>query len=56
MGRWTELRDGRLVALPWTGRDLDITVRMIRRKDKHLSPAILAFQEIVRELLAALPA
>lgn len=47
----TELRDGRLIALPWTGCDLDVAVRMIRHKDKHLSPAILAFQEIVRELL-----
>jgi len=48
-----ELRDGRLIALPWSGCDLDVAVQMIRHKDKHLSPTILAFQEIVRELLAS---
>lgn len=48
-----ELDAGRLVALPWSGFELETAVLMIRHKDKWLSPPLAAFMELAREGLRA---
>lgn len=49
----SDLREGRLVALEWTGPNLDVMTQMIWHKDKRLSPSLVAFQEVTREALVA---
>jgi|SRR5579872_46663 len=49
----TDLRERRLVGLEWTGPNLDVMTQMIWHKDKYLSPALVAFQEVTRETLTA---
>lgn len=46
-----ELAEGCLTALPWVGPCLEITAQMIWHKDRWVSPAMQAFQEISREIL-----
>lgn len=45
----TELRQGRLIALPWRGPELQVVTQMIRHKNKWLSPALRTFLSVVKE-------
>ncbi|ASK62349.1 LysR family transcriptional regulator [Virgibacillus phasianinus] len=47
-----ELERGELVSLPWEMPDLQIVTQMLYHKDKWLSPAIKAFLEITRDVIA----
>ena len=42
-----ECRDGSLIRLPWKGSAFSIYSQLFVHKDKHLSPAIRAFAELV---------
>jgi DNA-binding transcriptional LysR family regulator len=44
-----EIEQGRLVALPWAGPRLEVTVQMLWHKDKWLSPALRAWLALARE-------
>jgi DNA-binding transcriptional LysR family regulator len=48
-----EVAGGRLVPLRWSEPVMQVPIRMVRHKDKWLSPAITAFMEVAREMLAA---
>lgn len=48
----TEVERGELVALPWQIPDLHVYTQMGWHKDKWLSPIILSFIEVAREVLA----
>ena len=48
----SELAQGRLAALAWTGEDYGLVTQMAWHRDKWLSPALRAFIELSRELLA----
>lgn len=45
-----ELERGELVAIPWQ-QDMDISTQMAWHKDKWLSPAIVAFTALARQIL-----
>lgn len=47
----TEVAQGRLVALPWAGPQYRIVTQMAWHKDKWLSPALRAFQDLARAML-----
>ena len=47
----SELAQGRLVALPWTGGDYGLITQMAVHKDKWLSPALRAFLDLSRSVL-----
>ncbi|MDY0395658.1 LysR family transcriptional regulator [Virgibacillus halophilus] len=47
-----ELERGELVSLPWEMPNLQVFTQMLYHKDKWLSPAIKAFLEITRDLIA----
>ena len=49
----TELAQGKLVALHWEGHHFEATTQMLWHKEKWLSPAIHAFLNIIREVMAA---
>ncbi|HYN90021.1 MAG TPA: substrate-binding domain-containing protein, partial [Ardenticatenaceae bacterium] len=49
-----EVAQGRLVALPWADRPLDMVTQMLWHKDKWLSPALGAFLDLTREMLQPL--
>jgi DNA-binding transcriptional LysR family regulator len=44
-----ELRQHQFKALAWAGPSLDISTRMVWHKDKWVSPAMQAFQDLIRE-------
>lgn len=46
-----DLREKRLVALPWTGSDFKIAVQIVYHKDKWISPALRAFLDLARREL-----
>jgi len=46
-----ELRHRELKALHWAGPSLDISTQMVWHKDKWISPAMAAFQKLIRESL-----
>jgi DNA-binding transcriptional LysR family regulator len=46
-----EIRQHQLKVLAWAGPSLDITTRMIWHKNKWISPAMAAFQELIQEKL-----
>ena len=46
-----EVAEGRLVALHWAERPLEMITQMMWHKDKWLSPALNAFIEVTREVL-----
>lgn len=48
-----EVERGELVALPWHIPNLHVYTQMLWHKDKWLSPIILSFLEVVREVHAA---
>ena len=43
-----ELRQSQLKALPWVGPSLDIATHILWHKDKWVSPAMAAFQELMQ--------
>ena len=45
-----EGREGSLVRLPWKGSDFPIYSQLFVHKDKHLSPAIKAFTDMVKSI------
>lgn len=47
-----EVAQGRLAALPWTGPEYTIATQLAWHKDKWLSPALRAFLDLTREILA----
>jgi DNA-binding transcriptional LysR family regulator len=47
-----ELRQHQFKALAWAGPALDISTRMVWHRDKWVSPAMIAFQELIQELIA----
>jgi DNA-binding transcriptional LysR family regulator len=47
-----EVERGELVALPWQIPDLHVYTQMAWHKDKWLSPIILSFIEVAREVIA----
>ena len=47
-----EVADGKLAALRWAGPELCVVTQLATHKDKHLSPALRAFLEITRQVLA----
>lgn len=48
----TEVAQGRLVPLKWTGPDFQLLTQMVWHKDKWLSPALNAFLNMARDVLA----
>lgn len=46
-----DLDTGTLVALPWQGRDLNVSAHLVYHKDKWLSQAIRSFIKLVQERL-----
>ena len=47
----TNLRDGTLVALRWTPQPLCVYTQLVRRKDRWVSPAMLAFWQAATQTL-----
>ncbi|UOF92469.1 LysR substrate-binding domain-containing protein [Fodinisporobacter ferrooxydans] len=47
----TEIQQGKLVPLHWSGNDLSVVTQIAWHKDKWLSPAMRAFIDLVREML-----
>lgn len=47
-----DLAAGRLAALAWAGEELRVVTQMLWHRDKWVSPALAAFLEMARELLA----
>lgn len=47
----SEVEQGRLVRLPWSGPDLSVATHLIWHKDKWLSPSLTAFLNLAREIL-----
>ncbi|MBA3947045.1 MAG: LysR family transcriptional regulator [Herpetosiphonaceae bacterium] len=47
----TELAQGRLIALPWRDRQLEVVTQVVWHKDKWMSPALRAFLEVTYEVL-----
>lgn len=48
-----EIESGRLVALPWSDGDLRLVTQAARHGGRWLSPAVRAFLEVAREVLAS---
>lgn len=48
-----EVESGRLAALPWSESNFEVMTRLVLHKDKWLSPALCAFLQVTREVLAA---
>jgi DNA-binding transcriptional LysR family regulator len=48
-----EIQRKQLTSLRWTGPDLDIATHIVWHKDKWLSPAMLAFFELLKEKIQA---
>ncbi len=46
-----ELAQGRLIALPWRDRQLEVVTQVAWHKDKWLSPALRAFLDVTYEVL-----
>ncbi len=46
-----DVKEKRLVALPWTGPDFKIAVQIVYHKDKWISPALRAFLDLARQEL-----
>ena len=46
----TEIEQGRLIALPWHGPNLQVVTQLIRHKDKWLSPALRTFLTVLKEI------
>jgi DNA-binding transcriptional LysR family regulator len=46
-----EIRHRQITSLHWVGPTLDIVTRMLWHKDKWVSPAMLAFQEMMQATL-----
>jgi DNA-binding transcriptional LysR family regulator len=46
-----EMRQHQIKALHWAGTSLDIATRVLWHKDKWVSPAMAAFQELMQEKL-----
>ena len=46
-----ELRQHQFKALPWSGPSLDIATHLLWHKDKWVSPAMAAFQELIQDKL-----
>jgi DNA-binding transcriptional LysR family regulator len=46
-----EIRQHQIRALPWAGSSLDIATHVLWHKDKWVSPAMAAFQELIQENL-----
>lgn len=49
---WRELRQHQFKALHWAGPPLDIGTHILWHKDKWVSPAMTAFRDLVRSVLA----
>lgn len=47
----TEISQGRLVVLPWSGEPICLVTQMIWHKQKWLSPTLQAFLQITRQIL-----
>ncbi len=47
----SEVADGALVVLPWSGPPLAVVAQLVRHKDKWLSPGFHAFLNIARDVL-----
>jgi DNA-binding transcriptional LysR family regulator len=47
-----EVGDGRLVALPWSGGELRLVTQAARHGGRWLSPAVRAFLDVARKVLA----
>ncbi len=48
----SEISQGRLAALKWGGHDFQVVTQMLWHKEKWLSPALHAFLNVAREMLA----
>ena len=49
----SEVAQGRLIPLNWTGLDIPFVTQIAWHKDKRLSPALQAFLQVVREVFAS---
>ncbi|MEC0110087.1 LysR substrate-binding domain-containing protein [Paenibacillus taichungensis] len=49
-----ELREGRLVALPWDSSDVSFSAQMLWHREKWISPSMAAFIDIAKSELKTL--
>ncbi len=49
----SEVAQGQLIPLNWAGPELAFMTQVVWHKDKRLSPALHAFLQVVREVLAS---